>query len=161
MAADAKAKTATKKAATRRKAATKDSQFRNFTPYKPKRSEEYLSEGQLDHLRGILSQWRTQLMEEVDRTVHHMQDDAANFPDPADRATQEEEFSIELRTRDRERKLIKKINKTIDALETDDFGYCETCGIEIGLRRLEARPTATQCVDCKALDEIRERQIHG
>mgnify|MGYP001158747047 FL=1 len=161
MAADAKAKTATKKAATRRKAATKDSQFRNFTPYKPKRSEEYLSEGQLDHLRGILSQWRTQLMEEVDRTVNHMQDDAANFPDPADRATQEEEFSIELRTRDRERKLIKKINRTIDSLETDDFGYCETCGIEIGLRRLEARPTATQCVDCKALDEIKERQIHG
>ena len=81
--------------------------------------------------------------------------------DPADRATQEEEFSIELRTRDRERKLIKKINKTIELLETDDFGYCETCGIEIGLRRLEARPTATQCVDCKALDEIKERQIHG
>ena len=120
-----------------------------------------MSEGQLDHLRSILSQWRTQLMEEVDRTVNHMQDDAANFPDPADRATQEEEFSIELRTRDSERKLIKKIDKTIDMLETDDFGYCETCGIEIGLRRLEARPTATQCVDCKALDEIKERQIHG
>ena len=161
MAADAKAKTATKKTATRRKAATKGSQFRNFTPYKTKRGEEYLSEGQLDHLRGILNQWRTQLMEEVDRTVNHMQDDAANFPDPADRATQEEEFSIELRTRDRERKLIKKINKTIELLQTDDFGYCETCGIEIGLRRLEARPTATQCVDCKALDEIKERQIHG
>ena len=161
MAADAKSKTATKKTATRRKAATKDSQFRNFTPYKTKRGEEYLSEGQLDHLRGILNQWRTQLMEEVDRTVNHMQDDAANFPDPADRATQEEEFSIELRTRDRERKLIKKINKTIELLQTDDFGYCETCGIEIGLRRLEARPTATQCVDCKALDEIKERQIHG
>ena len=159
--AKAKAKNATKKTATRRKAATKDSQFRNFTPYKTKRGEEYLSEGQLDHLRGILSQWRTQLMEEVDRTVNHMQDDAANFPDPADRATQEEEFSIELRTRDRERKLIKKINKTIELLQTDDFGYCETCGIEIGLRRLEARPTATQCVDCKALDEIKERQIHG
>ena len=109
MAADAKAKTTTKKTASRRKAATKDSQFRNFTPYKPKRGEEYLSEGQLDHLRGILNQWRTQLMEEVDRTLNHMQDDAANFPDPADRATQEEEFSIELRTRDRERKLIKKI----------------------------------------------------
>jgi len=161
MAANAKAKNAIKKTATRRKAATKDSQFRNFTPYKTKRGEEYLSEGQLDHLRGILSQWRTQLMEEVDRTLNHMQDDAANFPDPADRATQEEEFSIELRTRDRERKLIKKINKTIELLQTDDFGYCETCGIEIGLRRLEARPTATQCVDCKALDEIKERQIHG
>ena len=161
MAANAKAKTATKKTATRRKAATKGSQFRNFTPYKTKRGEEYLSEGQLNHLRGILNQWRTQLMEEVDRTVNHMQDDAANFPDPADRATQEEEFSIELRTRDRERKLIKKINKTIELLQTDDFGYCETCGIEIGLRRLEARPTATQCVDCKALDEIKERQLHG
>ena len=161
MAANAKAKTATKKTATRRKAATKGSQFRNFTPYKTKRGEEYLSEGQLNHLRGILNQWRTQLMEEVDRTVNHMQDDAANFPDPAERATQEEEFSIELRTRDRERKLIKKINKTIELLQTDDFGYCETCGIEIGLRRLEARPTATQCVDCKALDEIKERQLHG
>lgn len=162
MASDAKEKTVKKTAAsTRRKAASKDSQFRNFTPYKPKRGEEYMSEGQLAHLKEILSQWRTQLMEEVDRTVNHMQDDAANFPDPADRATQEEEFSIELRTRDRERKLIKKIDKTIDMLETDDYGYCETCGIEIGLRRLEARPTATQCVDCKALDEIKERQIHG
>ena len=162
MAADAKAKTAKKTAPTkRRKAAAKDSQFRNFTPYKAKRGEEYMSDGQLEHLRSILTQWRTQLMEEVDRTVNHMQDDAANFPDPADRATQEEEFSIELRTRDRERKLIKKIDKTIDMLETDDFGYCETCGIEIGLRRLEALPTATQCVDCKALDEIKERQIHG
>ena len=162
MAADAKAKTVKKTAPTnRRKAAPKDSQFRNFTPYKPKRGEEYMSEEQLAHLRGILNQWRTQLMEEVDRTVNHMQDDAANFPDPADRATQEEEFSIELRTRDRERKLIKKIDKTIDMLETDDYGYCETCGIEIGLRRLEARPTATQCVDCKSLDEIKERQIHG
>jgi len=120
-----------------------------------------MTEGQLAHLKEILVNWRTELMEEVDRTVHHMQDEAANFPDPADRATQEEEFSIELRTRDRERKLIKKIDKTIDLLELDDFGYCETCGIEIGLRRLEARPTATQCVDCKALDEIKERQIHG
>ena len=111
MAADAKAKTAKKTAPTkRRKAAAKDSQFRNFTPYKAKRGEEYMSDGQLEHLRSILTQWRTQLMEEVDRTVNHMQDDAANFPDPADRATQEEEFSIELRTRDRERKLIKKID---------------------------------------------------
>ncbi len=162
MAANSKAKTVKKKAAApRRKAAAKDSPFRNFTPYKPKRGEAYMSQGQLDHLRSILNLWRIELMEEVDRTVNHMQDDAANFPDPADRATQEEEFSIELRTRDRERKLIKKIDKTIDLLETDDFGYCETCGIEIGLRRLEARPTATQCVDCKALDEIKEKQMHG
>ncbi|HAH80263.1 MAG TPA: RNA polymerase-binding protein DksA, partial [Gammaproteobacteria bacterium] len=122
---------------------------------------EYMSEGQLAHLRAIVSAWRTDLMEEVDRTVNHMQDEAANFPDPADRATQEEEFSIELRTRDRERKLIKKIDSTIERLDQDDYGYCETCGIEIGLRRLEARPTATQCVDCKALDEIKERQLHG
>ena len=165
MAADAKAKTATKKRTTatakKKKAAAADSPFRNFTPYKPKRNEEYMSEGQLAHLRAMLSAWRTDLMEEVDRTVNHMQDEAANFPDPADRATQEEEFSIELRTRDRERKLIKKIDSTIERLDQDDYGYCETCGIEIGLRRLEARPTATQCDDCKALDEIKERQLHG
>jgi DnaK suppressor protein len=166
MAADAKAKTATKKRTTptanKKKATTAaDSPFRNFTPYKPKRNEEYMSEGQLEHLRAMLSAWRMDLMEEVDRTVNHMQDEAANFPDPADRATQEEEFSIELRTRDRERKLIKKIDSTIERLDQDDYGYCETCGIEIGLRRLEARPTATQCVDCKALDEIKERQLHG
>ena len=165
MAADAKAKTATKKRTTatakKKKAAAADSPFRNFVPYKPKRNEEYMSEGQLAHLRAMLSAWRTDLMEEVDRTVNHMQDEAANFPDPADRATQEEEFSIELRTRDRERKLIKKIDSTIERLDQDDYGYCETCGIEIGLRRLEARPTATQCVDCKALDEIKERQLHG
>ena len=166
MAADAKAKTATKKRTTptanKKKATTAaDSPFRNFTPYKHKRNEEYMSEGQLAHLRAMLSAWRTDLMEEVDRTVNHMQDEAANFPDPADRATQEEEFSIELRTRDRERKLIRKIDSTIERLDQDDYGYCETCGIEIGLRRLEARPTATQCVDCKALDEIKERQLHG
>ena len=166
MAADAKAKTATKKRTTptanKKKATTAaDSPFRNFTPYKAKRNEEYMSEGQLAHLRAMLSAWRTDLMEEVDRTVNHMQDEAANFPDPADRATQEEEFSIELRTRDRERKLIRKIDSTIERLDQDDYGYCETCGIEIGLRRLEARPTATQCVDCKALDEIKERQLHG
>ena len=166
MAADAKAKTATKKRNTatankKKAAAAADSPFRNFTPYKPKRGEEYMSEGQLGHLRAMLAAWRNDLMEEVDRTVNHMQDEAANFPDPADRATQEEEFSIELRTRDRERKLIKKIDGTIERLDQDDYGYCDTCGIEIGLRRLEARPTATQCVDCKALDEIKERQLHG
>tara|TARA_E500000178_G_C16662139_1_gene591115 strand:- start:17 stop:514 length:498 start_codon:yes stop_codon:yes gene_type:complete len=157
----AKKKTTSTRSASSRSKSQKDSQFRNFTPYKPSRGEEYMSAAQLAHLREILVNWRFQLMEEVDRTVNHMQDDAANFPDPADRATQEEEFSIELRTRDRERKLIKKIDKTIDLLDQEDYGYCETCGIEIGLRRLEARPTATQCVDCKSLDEIKERQIHG
>ena len=138
-----------------------DSPFRNFTPYQRKPDESYMSNGQLKHFRYILTRWRLDLMEEVDRTVHHMQDEAGNFPDPADRATQEEEFSIELRTRDRERKLIKKIDRTIERLDQDNYGYCDTCGVEIGLRRLEARPTATQCVDCKSLDEIKERQLHG
>ncbi len=163
----AKAKTSAKKTASKKttskgnKSVSVDSQFRNFTPYQPKKSEKYMNEAQLAHFKEILTNWRVELMEEVDRTVHHMQDEAANFPDPADRATQEEEFSIELRTRDRERKLIKKIDQTIDRVDQDDYGYCDTCGIEIGLRRLEARPTATQCVDCKSLDEIKERQIHG
>ncbi len=130
----------------------------SFTPYKEKKGEEYMNEEQLKHFESILKNWKAQLMEEVDRTVHHMQDDAANFPDPNDRATQESEFSLELRTRDRERKLIKKIDESLKAIESGDYGYCETCGIEIGIRRLEARPTATLCIDCKTLDEIREKQ---
>jgi DnaK suppressor protein len=130
-----------------------------FKPYHPADQEEYMSEGQVEHFRRILLNWKNELMSEVDRTVHHMQDEAANFPDPNDRATQESEFSLELRTRDRERKLIKKIDESLQSLERGEYGYCETCGIEIGLRRLEARPTATQCIDCKTLDEIRERQV--
>lgn len=133
----------------------------NFTPYKAKKGEEYMSEKQTEHFRAILQNWKNELMEEVDRTVGHMKDDAANFPDPADRASQEEEFSLELRTRDRERKLIKKIDESLDMLDSGDYGYCETCGVEIGIRRLEARPTATQCIDCKSLDEIKEKQIKG
>ena len=117
-----------------------------------------MNEPQREHFKMILRQWRNQLMEEVDRTVHHLQDDAANYPDPADRATQEEEFSLELRTRDRERKLIKKIDSTIEKIAQDDYGFCESCGIEIGIRRLEARPTADKCIDCKTLDEIREKR---
>jgi len=109
------------------------------------------------HFRDILLNWKRELMEEVDRTVHHMQDEAANFPDPNDRASQESDFTMELRTRDRERKLIKKIEESISALDNREYGYCEQCGIEIGVRRLEARPTATLCIDCKSLDEIRER----
>lgn len=140
---------------------TAGSLFRNYTPYTPAEDEPYMCAAQLEHFRGILTTWRRQLMEEVDRTVSHMQDEAANFPDPADRATQEEEFSIELKTRDRERKLIKKIADTLERIDKDDYGYCDTCGVEIGLRRLEARPTATQCVDCKSLSELRERQIHA
>lgn len=131
----------------------------SFVPYEPQEGEEYMNEAQVEHFRRILQNWKAELMQEVDRTVHHMQDEAANFPDPNDRATQESEFSLELRTRDRERKLIKKIEESLENLERGDYGYCETCGIEIGLRRLEARPTATQCIDCKTLDELRERQI--
>ena len=130
-------------------------------PYEPKQGEEYMSAAQIQHFRKILEAWRGQLREEVDRTMDHMKDEAANFPDPVDRAAQEEEFSLELRTRDRERKLIKKIEKTLEKLEEGDFGYCEECGVEIGIRRLEARPTADLCIDCKSLAEIKEKQLAG
>ncbi|RJS92708.1 RNA polymerase-binding protein DksA [Salinisphaera sp. Q1T1-3] len=130
-----------------------------FTPYTPAEGEEYMNEEQREHFRGLLVQWKRELMEEVDRTMHHMKDEAANFPDPTDRASQESEFSLELRTRDRERKLIRKIDQAIGRVDRDDYGFCDTCGMEIGIRRLEARPTATLCVDCKSLDEIRERQL--
>ena len=137
------------------------SEFKNFTPYKAKKGEEYMNENQKEHFRGILKNWRSELMEEVDRTVTHMKDEAANFPDPADRATQEEEFSLELRTRDRERKLIKKIESTLELIDQDEYGFCDACGIEIGIKRLEARPTATLCIDCTTLEEIKEKQEHG
>jgi DnaK suppressor protein len=130
-----------------------------FKPYHPEEGEEYMSDEQEAHFRAILSAWRRELMEEVDRTVHHMQDEAANFPDPNDRASQESEFSLELRARDRERKLIKKIDEALSRLDNHEYGYCESCGVEIGIRRLEARPTATLCIDCKTLDEIREKQM--
>jgi len=128
-----------------------------FTPYQEKSGEEYMSDAQVAHFRSILDNWKAELMEEVDRTVNHMQDDAANFPDPNDRATQEEEFTLELRTRDRERKLIKKISQSLDDIDSSDYGFCESCGTEIGIRRLEARPTANLCIDCKTLAEIREK----
>ena len=135
--------------------------FDDFKPYKPSRGESYMNEEQLEHFRGLLLQWRAELVDEVTRTVSHMKDEASNFPDPADRATQEEEFSLELRTRDRERKLIKKIDGTLERITIDDYGYCDACGIEIGVKRLEARPTATLCIDCKTLSEIKERQELG
>ena len=135
--------------------------FDDFKPYKPGRGESYMNDEQIEHFRGILLNWRGELVDEMSRTVSHMKDEAANFPDPADRATQEEEFSLELRTRDRERKLIKKIDSTLDRLQNDDYGYCDACGIEIGIQRLEARPTATMGIDCKTLAEIKERQELG
>lgn len=130
-------------------------------PYQEKVGEEYMNEKQIAHFKKILLAWRDQIEDEATRTVAHMQDEAANFPDPADRATQEEEFSLELRTRDRERKLMKKIENTLKKLDTDDFGYCDSCGVEIGIRRLEARPTADLCIDCKTLAEVREKQMGG
>ena len=132
-----------------------------YPPYKEKKGEEYMNEKQREHFKLLLTAWKLELMEEVDRTVSHMKDEAANFPDPADRATQEEEFSLELRARDRERKLIKKIDSTIEVIDADDYGFCDQCGVDIGIRRLEARPTASLCVDCKTLDEIKEKQITG
>ncbi len=135
--------------------------FLGIEPYEPQEGEEYMNERQLEHFRQILLAWKKELMEEVDRTLHHMQDEAANFPDPNDRATQESEFTIELRTRDRERKLIKKIDESLALIESGDYGYCEQCGEEIGIRRLEARPTATLCIECKTLDEIREKHRVG
>ncbi|EKM95484.1 MAG: RNA polymerase-binding protein DksA [Pseudomonas sp.] len=133
--------------------------IRAFEPYKETKGEEYMSDKMRAHFTGILNKWKQELMEEVDRTVHHMQDEAANFPDPADRASQEEEFSLELRARDRERKLIKKIDETLQLIEDNEYGWCDSCGVEIGIRRLEARPTATLCIDCKTLAEIKEKQI--
>ncbi|EAT11874.1 RNA polymerase-binding protein DksA [Bermanella marisrubri] len=133
----------------------------NFEPYKEKKGEEYMGEPMKAHFKAILNNWKQELMQEADRTKTHMQTDAENYADPNDRASQEEEFSLELRTRDRERKLIKKIEKTLELIENDDYGYCEACGIEIGVRRLEARPTADLCIDCKTLAEIKEKQVGG
>ena len=152
-------KTATNKTPARKRPASQIGPVPGIAPYKEDRNEEYMNDKQVQHFRNILLAWKRELMEEVDRTVHHMQDDAANFPDPNDRATQESEFSMELRARDRERKLIKKIDESMRNLDNDEFGYCEACGVEIGVKRLEARPTATLCIDCKILDEIREKQM--
>ena len=145
----------------KRIAVARRQQIEDIRPYLRKSGEAYMNDAQKAHFREILMQEKMRLMNEVDRTVSHMKDEAANFPDPADRATQEEEFSLELRTRDRERKLIKKIENTLDLIDNDDYGYCETCGVEIGIERLEARPTATKCIDCKTLDEHKEKKELG
>ena len=131
------------------------------THYERQADEEYMNRAQKEHFKKILLDWKKQLMEEVDRTVHHMQEEVNNYADPNDRATLEEEFSLELRARDRERKLIEKIDKAIRQIDEDEYGYCEVCGIEIGIKRLEARPTAKLCIDCKTLDEIREKHTNN
>ncbi len=155
-------KTASRKGAARKAAAGAGALgpgFRGIAPYKPKKGEPYMSEAMEEHFRAILHAWKRELMEEVDRTVHFLQDEAGNFPDPNDRASQESEFTLELRTRDRERKLIRKIDQALARLDAHEYGYCDNCGQEIGVARLEARPTATLCIDCKTLEEIRERQL--
>jgi DnaK suppressor protein len=130
-----------------------------ISPYQPKRGEDYMSDAQLEHFREILSAWKRELMYEVDRTVHHMQDEAANFPDPNDRATQESEFGLELRTRDRERKLLRKIESALARIDDGSYGFCEETGEEIGLKRLEARPVATLCLEAQERRELAERQF--
>lgn len=133
--------------------------LRNYPTYKPKGKEEYMNARQLAHFRKMLEEMKHELSQDIDRTVHTMQDEATIFADPNDRASQESDMSLELRNRDRERKLIKKIDETIALIIAKDYGYCTSCGVEIGLKRLEARPTATLCIDCKTLDELRERQV--
>lgn len=127
-------------------------------PYEAAEGEEYMNAQQRQHFREILRSWKNELVEEAERTVDHMKNEAVNYPDPNDRASQESEITLELRTRDRERKLIGKIDEALAKLDRDEYGFCDACGAEIGIRRLEARPTATLCVDCKTLDEIKERQ---
>jgi DnaK suppressor protein len=131
---------------------------RNVSPYIAKRGEQYMNREQTEHFRQILMSWKRDLMEEVDRTVSHMKDEAANFPDPNDRATQEEEFSLELRTRDRERKLIRKIEEALKRIEDGSYGYCLETGEEIGIKRLEARPVATLSIEAQERRERREKQ---
>lgn len=132
-----------------------------FTPYTPKPNEEYMSNAQLEHFKALLLHWKTELLDEAERTKSYIHEETNALADINDRATQEEEFALALRTRDRERKLVHKIDKSLADIESGDYGYCDTCGVEIGIKRLEARPTATQCIDCKTLSEMKEKQNLG
>ena len=132
---------------------------KQFPPYHAKKGEEHMNAKQLAHFRSILQALKDELLEDIERTVHTMQDEATVFADPNDRASQESDIALELRNRDRERKLIKKVDESIGRIENGEYGYCDSCGVEIGLKRLEARPTATMCIDCKTLEELREKQV--
>ena len=173
-------KTTTKKVAPKKQAATKvkakkaapkkakkiekyeEAQFlASIKPYALKKNEKYMNAKQKQHFQEILVSWKEQLQIEQDRTADKIQKNVSHFPDESDRATHEEEFTLELRTRERERKLLSKISESIEDLKSNDYGYCASCGIEIGIRRLEARPTATRCIDCKTIEEIHERQQYG
>ena len=129
--------------------------------YEPKKGEEYMNDQQREYFKSKLKAWKKELMEEVDSTVVHLKEEETSHPDPLDRANREQDFNLELRARDRERKLIKKIEQALDSLESGEYGYCEDCGTEIGVQRLDARPTATKCIDCKTFEEIREKQSGG
>ena len=157
-------KATAKKAAPKKATAKKyeEAQFlASIKPYALKKNEKYMNAKQKQHFLAILDSWAEQLQIEQNRTADKIQDNVSNFPDESDRATHEEEFTLELRTRERERKLLSKIKESIDDLKSNDYGYCASCGIEIGIRRLEARPTATRCIDCKTIEEIHERQQFG
>jgi DnaK suppressor protein len=143
----------------RRRKVSADQLIHGLEPYLAEKGEEYMNDTQLEHFREVLNAWKNELMQEVDRTVHHMQDEASNFPDPNDRATQESEFGLELRTRDRERKLLKKIDQAIARTDDNSYGFCEETGEEIGLKRLEARPVATLSVEAQERREVTERQF--
>ena len=155
----AQKKTTTKKSSPKK---YEEAQFlASIKPYALKKNEKYMNAKQKKHFIAILDSWVEQLQFEQNRTAEKIQENVSNFPDESDRATHEEEFTLELRTRERERKLLSKINESIDDLKSNDYGYCASCGIEIGIRRLEARPTATRCIDCKTIEEIHERQQFG
>jgi len=139
-----------------------DAQFlASIKPYALKKNEKYMNGKQKSHFDTILKSWQSQLLLEQEKTADKLQEKSSNFPDDSDRATHEEEFTLELKTRERERRLLSKINQSIEDLNIDDYGFCASCGIEIGIRRLEARPTATRCIDCKTIEEIHERQKYG
>tara|TARA_B100000886_G_scaffold324366_1_gene268991 strand:- start:11 stop:577 length:567 start_codon:yes stop_codon:yes gene_type:complete len=132
-----------------------------IAPYKAKKNEKYMSAAMKKHFIAVLLLWREHLKDEMQKTFDHLKTKGETYADPIDRASQEEEFAFELRTRDRERKLINKIAISIEQIKNDEYGWCESCGDEIGIKRLEARPTATHCIDCKTLDEIKEKQLNG
>ena len=148
------AKKSVKKAATKKRATT-------ISSYKGRKGEKYMSAAMKKHFNAVLIEWREHLRDEMQKTFDHLKNKGESYADPIDRASQEEEFAFELRTRDRERKLLNKIASSLEQIKQDDYGYCYACGIEIGVKRLEARPTATHCIDCKTLDEIKEKQLGG
>jgi len=155
----AKKVTPIKKAALKKVVATTNKS--KIAPYKSKKNEKYMSAAMKRHFTAVLLNWKEHLFDEMQKTFDHLKTKGETYADPIDRASQEEEFAFELRTRDRERKLTNKISISLEKIKEDDYGWCDACGVEIGIKRLEARPTATHCIDCKTLDEIKEKQLNG